>query len=95
MKELLTKTFWTGVKKTYDDALKGPPPEEKTLPPAAEPTPDSHPERPEATGVIPPAASERLNAGTSLSINWRYSAFAAARSFSIMSVRLNAVSVGL
>jgi hypothetical protein len=46
MKELLTKTFWQGVKKTYDDALKGPPPEDKTLAPAepsTEPTPDSPP----------------------------------------------------
>jgi hypothetical protein len=41
MKELLTKRFWQDVKKTYDDALKGPPPEEKSLPPAAETTPDS------------------------------------------------------
>jgi hypothetical protein len=47
MKELLTKRFWQDVKKTYDDALKGPPPEEKALPPAAEPTPDSHPEPPQ------------------------------------------------
>jgi hypothetical protein len=46
MKELLTKTFWQGVKKTYDDALKGPSPEDKTLPPPAEPTPDSLPEHP-------------------------------------------------
>jgi hypothetical protein len=46
MKELLTKTFWQGVKKTYDDALKGPPPADKTLQPAAEPIPDSPPEHP-------------------------------------------------
>ncbi len=46
MKELLTKTFWRDVKKTYDDALKGPPPEDKTPLPPAEPTPDSHPELP-------------------------------------------------
>jgi hypothetical protein len=51
MKELLTKRFWLGVKKTYDDALQGPPPEEKpALPPAqlaAEPIPDSRLERPQ------------------------------------------------
>lgn len=47
MKELLTKRFWQGVKKTYDDALKGPPPEEKTLPPVPEPIPDSHPDPPQ------------------------------------------------
>jgi hypothetical protein len=28
MKELLTKSFWQGVKKTYDEALKGPEAEE-------------------------------------------------------------------
>ncbi len=45
MKELLTKTFWKDVKKTYDDALKGPPPQPAVEAPA-EPTPDSHPEPP-------------------------------------------------
>jgi hypothetical protein len=48
MKELLTKTFWQGVKKTYDDALKSPPPEDKALHQPAEappePTPDSPPD---------------------------------------------------
>jgi hypothetical protein len=29
MKEVLTKSFWQGVKKTYEDALKGPPPDDK------------------------------------------------------------------
>jgi hypothetical protein len=47
MKELLTKNFWQGVKKTYEDALKGPPPDEKTLPAPAEPTPESLPEHPQ------------------------------------------------
>jgi len=47
MKELLTKTFWQGVKKTYDEALKGSPADEKTLPAPAEPTPDSLPEPPQ------------------------------------------------
>ena len=46
MKELLTKRFWQEVKKTYDDALQGPPPEAKPLPPAAKATPDSNPEPP-------------------------------------------------
>jgi hypothetical protein len=41
MKELLTKTFWQGVKKTYDDALQGPTPEEKQIPQETKPTPDS------------------------------------------------------
>jgi len=47
MKELLTASFWKGVKKTYEDALKGPAPEPKAIePPAEEPaaaTPDSQP----------------------------------------------------
>lgn len=46
MKELLTKTFWQGVKKTYDDALKGPLPEDKSPQALPEPTPDSRPELP-------------------------------------------------
>jgi hypothetical protein len=28
MKEVLTKSFWQGVKKTFHDALKGPPAED-------------------------------------------------------------------
>ncbi len=48
MKELLTQTFWQGVKKTYDDALKGPAPKEKALPePQPEPTPEPHSQPPE------------------------------------------------
>jgi len=35
MKELLTKKFWQGVKKTYDEAVNGPPAEvTASLPPA-------------------------------------------------------------
>jgi hypothetical protein len=30
MKEVLTKSFWSGVKKTFYDALEEPPPESKT-----------------------------------------------------------------
>jgi hypothetical protein len=37
MKELLTKSFWDGVKKTFNDALEGPPPEESASPAPAEP----------------------------------------------------------
>ena len=55
MKELLTKSFWQGVKKTYDDALKGPPPEAKLIEPDSASTPTasdasngtpSHPDTP-------------------------------------------------
>jgi hypothetical protein len=28
MKEVFTKSFWEGVKKTFDEALEGPPPAE-------------------------------------------------------------------
>jgi len=31
MKEVFTKSFWEGVKKTFDEALKGPPPENTPL----------------------------------------------------------------
>jgi hypothetical protein len=31
MKEVLTKSFWQGVKKTYEDALKGVPEEDKKV----------------------------------------------------------------
>ena len=31
MKEVFTKSFWEGVKKTFDEALKGPPPANTTL----------------------------------------------------------------
>jgi hypothetical protein len=36
MKELLTKNFWRGVKKTYDDARNGPPADDTALLPPAE-----------------------------------------------------------
>jgi len=40
MKELLTKTFWQGVKKTFYDALENPPSEDRdsTAPAPAEDT---------------------------------------------------------
>jgi hypothetical protein len=36
MKEVLTKSFWQGVKKTYYEALEGPPPEDNASPAPAE-----------------------------------------------------------
>ena len=36
MKEVLTKSFWQGVKKTYYEALEGPPPENNASPAPAE-----------------------------------------------------------
>ena len=47
MKEVFTKSFWQGVKKTYDEALQGPPPEESVSKTPAEcsldpsPTPET------------------------------------------------------
>ena len=36
MKEVFTKSFWEGVKKTFDEVLKGPPPANTTLQTPAE-----------------------------------------------------------
>jgi len=36
MKELFTRNFWDGVKKTFDEAQKEPPPAPKPEPPKAE-----------------------------------------------------------
>jgi hypothetical protein len=48
MKELLTKNFWRGVKKTYDDALNPPSPEEnKALEPPSEANPQHPPPNPD------------------------------------------------
>jgi hypothetical protein len=36
MKEVFTKSFWEGVKKTFDEAREGPPPANTVLPTKAE-----------------------------------------------------------
>jgi len=36
MKEVFTKSFWQGVKKTFDQALEDPPPVDNTLPTPAD-----------------------------------------------------------
>ena len=36
MKEVLTKSFWKDVKKTFDEALEGPPPKDAAAPAPAE-----------------------------------------------------------
>jgi len=48
MKEVLTKSFWKDVKKTFDEALEGPPPTPSPTPPpnkdaeqSASPTPET------------------------------------------------------
>jgi hypothetical protein len=57
MKEVFTKSFWQGVKKTYDEALEGPPPENRAsqLPaeggPSLSPTSETAPSLSPASGV--------------------------------------------
>jgi hypothetical protein len=41
MKEVLTKKFWQGVKKTFDEAREGPPSEITAAPPPVEASPDA------------------------------------------------------
>jgi hypothetical protein len=56
MKEVFTKSFWQGVKKTFDEALEDPPPAENALtPPAEDPGASSTP----ATPSSPSVPSER------------------------------------
>jgi hypothetical protein len=54
MNEVLTKSFWQGVKKTFYDALEGPPPEDKALQ-AADPSKPKDPSTSETPA--PPAPS--------------------------------------
>jgi hypothetical protein len=48
MKEVLTKTFWRGVKKTFYEALEDPPPEDSAsqTPPEGNPNSSSKSETP-------------------------------------------------
>ena len=57
MKELLTKSFWTGVKKTFQDALEGPPPEVN----ASKAPADSNPEAPSTSDAPPSSATSEKN----------------------------------
>jgi hypothetical protein len=43
MKEVFTKSFWQGVKKIYDEALKGPPPADGAPQALAEGSPSPSP----------------------------------------------------
>jgi hypothetical protein len=52
MKEVLTKSFWRDVKKTFQDALEGPPVEDHTSRPPA----DCHPKIPSASETPSSAA---------------------------------------
>ena len=58
MKEVLTKSFWQGVKRTFYEALEGPPPEGKALQAPAEGNPNA-PSASEAASA-PSASSERI-----------------------------------
>ena len=53
MKEVLTKSFWKDVKKTFDEALEGPPPADESVQ-----TPDKSDVKTSATGVPPPSPEE-------------------------------------
>ena len=57
MKEVLTKTFWRGVRRTFYEALEAPPSKDTASPAAAEgdPKTSSTPEAPSS----PPPASEQ------------------------------------
>ena len=52
MKEVFTKSFWQGVKKTFDQALEDPPPGNEALQAPAEDDP-----RPSSTSVTPSSTS--------------------------------------
>jgi hypothetical protein len=52
MKEVFTKRFWEGVKKTFDEAREGPPPVNTTLQTPAERDP-----RASSTAETPPSPS--------------------------------------
>ena len=57
MKEVLTKSFWLGVKKTFYEARDGPPPEKNTAPAqvASKDKPAPAPESPSR----PPTSTEQ------------------------------------
>jgi len=57
MNEMLTKSFWQGVKKTFYQALEGPPPEDNALQAPAEGNPKA-PSTSE-TPSAPSASSEQ------------------------------------
>jgi hypothetical protein len=57
MKEVFTKSFWQGVKKTYHDALEGPPPEDGASQAPAEG--DLHASSKSETPSPPPPSSEQ------------------------------------
>jgi len=58
MKEVFTKSFWEGVKKTFDEALEGPPPANTAVQTKAEGDlrASSTPETP-----LPPSVSSEQN----------------------------------
>ena len=64
MKEVLTKSFWDGVKKTYDEALAGPPPAK--VPSTAPVEDDSDPApRLESSDLVEEASQESFPASDS------------------------------
>jgi len=53
MKEVLTKSFWKDVKKTFDEALEGPPATDGSVQ-----TPNASDAKTPATAVPPPSPEE-------------------------------------
>jgi hypothetical protein len=57
MKELLTKNFWQGVKKTFYKALEDPPPEDN----ASQAPAESNPKPPSTSNAPPSSATSEQN----------------------------------
>jgi hypothetical protein len=64
MKEVFTKSFWQGVKKTYYEALEGPPPEDGTSHAPAEGNLN-----PSSTSEAPPSPSPSSEAALTSSLS--------------------------
>jgi len=60
MKEVLTKSFWDGVKKTFDDALEGQPPAEAPAPADASAPADGGDAKTPSTPEPPPTTANSL-----------------------------------
>jgi hypothetical protein len=66
MKEVFTKSFWKGVKKTFDQAREEPPPANNTLatPGQIDPSASSTPATPTSSVVKPSSPSVLNESGT-------------------------------
>jgi hypothetical protein len=57
MKEVFTKSFWEGVKKTFDEAREGPPPMDEVMKFPAGVDGDTSTSESPATGSVDPGSS--------------------------------------